>query len=397
MHDSIATPKIPGTNWFLYLTLVMVTATGPLALNMFMPSIPGLVKSLSTTPAMAQLTLTLYLAGTALSQLAYGPLSDRFGRRPVLLTGLLGYILASALCAMATSIEMLVAARLLQSFGGAAGMVLTRAIIRDMHDEKSSASVLGYVTMAWAIAPMIAPALGGYLDQLAGWRTSFWALSIYGMAALAMAATSLPETNIRRGQNMGENRLAGYQRLLKNRKFLLLAITLAFTSGAFFAFLGGAPFIMINVLHQSPLAYGLWFSAVAIGYMVGNFLSGKFSRHTDTRKMITIGIIIAIIAAFIPVIAALTDNLSPAMIFIPTGLIALGNGITLPNATASALSSDAKAIGSAAGLTGFLQTASGALIAQIVGSLQGLSPLLAIWLMLAGAMLAGVSYWLAGR
>ena len=152
-------PHASSTNWNLYAALIAVTAIGPLALNMFMPSIPGLVLDLSTTPGMAQLTLTLYLFGTAVSQLFYGPLSDRYGRRPVLLIGIVVFILSSILCALATSIEMLVLSRLLQSFGGAAGMVLTRAIIRDLHDEKSSASVLGYVTMAWAVAPMAAPAM----------------------------------------------------------------------------------------------------------------------------------------------------------------------------------------------------------------------------------------------
>ena len=147
--QTCALPISP-TNWLLSTALILGPATGPLALNMFVPSIPGLVADLSTTTGMAQLTLTLYLAGSAVSQLIFGPLSDRFGRRPVLLAGIVVFILASILCAYATTIEMLISARLIQSFGGAAGMVLTRAIIRDMHDEKSGASVLGYVTMAWA-------------------------------------------------------------------------------------------------------------------------------------------------------------------------------------------------------------------------------------------------------
>ncbi len=388
----MSTPHSPPTNWLLYAALIVVTAIGPLALNIFMPSIPGLVSDLATTSGMAQLTLTLYLAGTAVSQLIYGPLSDRFGRRPVLLIGIVIYIAASVLCAFATTIEMLIASRLLQSFGGAAGMVLTRAIIRDMHDEKSAASVLGYVTMAWAVAPMIAPALGGYLDQLAGWRASFWALAFFGIIALTLAATCLPETNQTRGHTPDQSRFAGYKRLLRNQKFLWLVATLSFTSGVFFAFLGGAPFIMINVLNQSPLDYGLWFSAVAIGYMIGNFISGKFSRTTDTGKMIATGITVATIATLIPFFAALSGNLSPALLFIPMGFIALGNGITLPNATSATLSADPKAIGSAAGLSGFLQSLSGALIAQIVGVIQPDIPLIAIWLMITGAIFSVIAY-----
>jgi len=382
----------PSSNWWLYVALITVTATGPLALNMFMPSIPGLVSDLSTTVGMAQLTLTLYLAGSAVSQLVYGPLSDHFGRRPVLLAGITVFVLASIMCALATTIEILVIARLLQAFGGAAGMVLTRAIIRDMHDEKASASVIGYITMAWAVAPMVAPALGGYLDQLAGWRTSFWALAAFGALALTLATFCLPETNHMQAANAHQSRLAGYNRLLHNHRYIWLVATLAFTSGVFFAFLGGAPFIMINVLNQSPLAYGLWFSAVAIGYMTGNFISGKFSRTTETGTMIAIGITVATIATLIPFIAALNGALTPALIFIPMGIIAIGNGITLPNLTAASLSCDPKAIGSAAGLAGFIQSAAGALVAQAVGVLQPGMPLIAIWLMMTGAILSSVAY-----
>ncbi|HFC04556.1 MAG TPA: Bcr/CflA family efflux MFS transporter [Rhizobiales bacterium] len=394
---TMPSPHPASKNWLLYTALIVVTAIGPLALNIFMPSIPGLVTDLSTTSGMAQLTLTLYLAGTAVSQLIYGPLSDRFGRRPVLLAGILVFIMASILCAYSTSIEMLIAARLIQSFGGAAGMVLTRAIIRDMHDEKSGASVLGYVTMAWATAPMVAPALGGYLDQVAGWRASFWALTIFGVVALVLAIAFLPETNQTKGQASGESRLAGYRRLLGNNQFLWLSATLAFTSGIFFSFLGGAPFIMITVLNQSPLDYGIWFAVVAVGYITGNFISGRFSKTTATGKMITTGIVIATLATLIPFAAGLSDNLTPALFFIPMGLIALGNGITLPNATSAALSSDARAIGSAAGLAGFIQSTAGALAAQSVGVLQASVPLIAIWFMMAGAILSAGAYMMVAR
>jgi len=389
---AMSSPQSLPTNWLLYTALILVTATGPLALNMFVPSIPGLVADLSTTTGMAQLTLTLYLAGSAVSQLIFGPLSDRFGRRPVLLAGIVVFILASILCAYATTIEMLISARLIQSFGGAAGMVLTRAIIRDMHDEKSGASVLGYVTMAWATAPMVAPALGGYLDQVSGWQASFWALAAFGVVALLLSIIFLPETNQTPGVKTGQSRFAGYKRLLVNPRFLWLTATLAFTSGIFFSFLGGAPYIMINVLGQSPLDYGLWFAAVAVGYVTGNFISGRFSRTLGTGKMITLGLVIATLATVIPFITGITGNLTPALFFIPMGLVALGNGITLPNATSAILSSDAKAIGSAAGLAGFIQTAAGAMAAQAVGVLQPDFPLATIWFMMGGAILSVTTY-----
>ena len=145
----------------LFSILVAVSTLGPLAMNIFVPSIPGLMHEFSVSSGTVQLTLTVYLAGIAVSQLLYGPLSDRYGRRPAMLTGLVLYVIASLLCAVASSIEALLAARFLQALGGAAGMVLARAIVRDLHGREASASVLGYITMTWVLVPMFAPALGG--------------------------------------------------------------------------------------------------------------------------------------------------------------------------------------------------------------------------------------------
>lgn len=382
----------PVSSHAIYATLIAVSAIGPLALNMFMPSLPGLVTDLDTTTAMAQLTLTLYLFGSAVAQLVYGPLSDRFGRRPVLLAGLGVFVATSLICALAPSIEMLVVARLLQSFGGAAGMVLSRAIIRDLHDEKAAASVLGYITMAWAIAPMIAPAIGGYLDQVAGWRASFYVLGLCGAIALTLALFTLPETNGRLADPSATNRRAAWARLLGNSRFLALTAIMSLTSGVFFAFLGGAPHIMTHELGQSPLAYGLWFTLVAIGYMTGNFLAGRFSKTAATDSLISIGLGIAVLGTAISFIAALFGSLNPFLLFFPMGLIALGNGIALPNLTSRVLSSDATAIGSAAGLAGFIQAVFGAAAAQSVGILQPANAFISIWFMAAGAAAAAIIF-----
>jgi DHA1 family bicyclomycin/chloramphenicol resistance-like MFS transporter len=376
----------------LYAALVFVSAVGPLALNMFMPSIPGLVSDLDTTSGMAQLTMTIYLIGSAIGQLIYGPLSDRFGRRPLMLAGGAIFVTTSILCAFATSIEFLITARFLQSLGGSAGMVLSRAIIRDLHDEKAAASVIGYITMAWVLAPMLAPTLGGYLDQWASWRASFWVLSGFGMLALSLAFSALPETNQTLGNHNTESRLSAYKRLLGNRRFLILAAMLSLTSAVFFSFLGGATFLMIEVLDQTPLGYGLWFMVVSVGYMSGNFLSGRFSGHVGTHNMIVIGLVMSIIGTGIMFYAAITETLTPALIFLPMSLVAVGNGVTLPNGASAILSTDAKAIGSAAGLAGFLQAAAGAAAAQLVGNLQPTTPMISIWFMFSGSILATLIY-----
>jgi len=385
------------SNALIYTALIAVSAIGPLALNMFMPSIPGLVEDLNTTAGMAQLTLTLFLIGTAISQLVYGPLSDRFGRRPILLGGLCIFIFATITCAYAPSIEVLIAARLLQSFGGAAGMVLSRAIIRDLHDERAAASVIGYITMAWALAPMVAPIIGGYLDQYYSWRASFWLLTILGLSALILAALILPETNQNRGIKTGESRLVAYQRLFTNKRFLGLVATLSFSTAVFFSFLGGAPFLTINYLGLTTLDYGTWYIVISLGYISGNFVAGRLSQKMGTNKMIIAGIIISVAGATGTFIAGMSGELTAALFFYPMAIIAFGNGITLPNAMSATLSADPKAIGAAAGLAGFIQSLVGAAAAQIVGITQTTLPLIVIWFMFFGAILAGLSYWLIGR
>ncbi len=385
------------SNALIYAALIAVSAIGPLALNMFMPSIPGLVKDLNTTSGMAQLTLTLFLIGTAISQLVYGPLSDRFGRRPVLLGGLVIFIFSSIACAYATSIEALIAARLVQSFGGAAGMVLSRAIIRDLHNERAAASVIGYITMAWALAPMVAPIVGGYLDQYYSWRASFWLLTGLGIFALALATILLPETNQTRGTTTGESRMVAYQRLFTNKRFLGLVATLSFSTAVFFSFLGGAPFLTINYLGLTTLDYGVWYIVISLGYISGNFIAGQLSQKLGTNKMILAGIVISVMGATITFAAGMSGHLTAAWFFYPMAIIAFGNGITLPNAMSATLSADPKAIGAAAGLAGFIQSLVGAAAAQIVGITQTSIPLIVIWFMFFGAILAGLSYWLIAR
>ena len=163
-----------------FAILVAISAIGPLALNIFIPSMPGLQAEFGVSYGMAQLTLTLYLIGMAVCQLIYGPLSDRHGRRPMLLGGLAVFVVASLAAAVAPSIKVLIAARLLQAIGGAAGIVLARAMVRDVFERDKSASVISYITMACVVAPMVAPVLGGFIDKVSGWRMDFWLLAAIG-------------------------------------------------------------------------------------------------------------------------------------------------------------------------------------------------------------------------
>lgn len=383
----------------LYIILVAVSTNGPLAMNIFVPSIPGLMEEFSATSGTVQLTLTVYLAGLAISQLVYGPLSDIYGRRPVMLGGLSLYVVASLLCAFANSIETLMVARFVQALGGAAGMVLGRAIVRDLHGREASASILGYITMAWVLVPMFAPALGGFLDEISTWRMSFYVLVGFGSAVFLLVLWGLPETNppAEGGGDEAARLARGAAALFREPRFIGYTLTLGFCSAVFFTFIAGAPFIMVEVMGQSPLDYGVWFMLVSVGYMTGNFLSGRYSQIIGIDRMITVGNGLAVAGTLIMLGFGVSGTLSPITLFCPMLLVTLGNGLVIPNGTAAVISVLPKTIGAAAGLSGFTQIAIGATASQFTGAWQGASPLAALWMMAAAAVLAGVAHQFMSR
>ena len=294
MTDKAVAPPI----WIL----IAATATGPLALNIFVPSMPGLVSTFNTDYATVQLALTLYLISIAFAQLVYGPASDRFGRRPALLVGLAIYAGASALCAFAWSIESLIAGRMLQAIGGCAGMVLGRAIVRDVYERDRAAGVIAIITMAMAVAPAIAPALGGYLDSVFGWRASFAVPALMGIIVLAGASAGLNETNRTPVPSIDVMAmLRNYGSLLRSRAFIGYAGNTACSVGAFFSFLAGAPYVMIEILNRGPEEYGFYFVLISVGYIAGNFAASRLSARLGVDRMIPFGVGISLLGAVIGV------------------------------------------------------------------------------------------------
>lgn len=371
-----------------FAILVAMSAVGPMALNIFIPSMPGLQKEFGIPYGTAQLTLTLFLIGMAVCQLIYGPLSDRVGRRPMLLGGFAVFVVASILAALAPTIELLIGARLLQALGGAAGIVLARAMVRDVFDRDKAASVISYITMAFVVAPMVAPVLGGFIDRMAGWRLDFWLLAGAGALVLAASWFHLPETHDVRSRGGAAGLVTGAWHLAGLPRFRSYALTLAFTSTVFFAFLGGAPHIMVDVLKRTPLEYGMWFFMVSSGYMLGNFLSGRYTQRAGIDRMMLMGCIVTMIGGMMCLAAALSGLLMPATLFVPMAFAALGNGLTIPNGTTGAISVDPRLTGAAAGWSGFIQMAFGAAASQLVGSLQDHWPSAVFWFMAAGSVLA---------
>lgn len=351
--------------------LIVATATGPLALNIFVPSMPGLVRVFETDYATIQLTLTLYLIGVALAQLAYGPLSDRFGRRPALLTGLAIYAGASLLCALAWSVETLIIGRILQAVGGCAGMVLGRAIVRDVFDRDRAASVIALITMAMAVAPAIAPTLGGLLETGFGWHATFLAPMVLGLIVLAGAFRGLNETNLNPIPRIDLlAMLRNYGALLRSRAFLGYAGNSAMSVGAFFAFIAGAPYVVIEVMHRDPREYGLYFVLISGGYMIGNFAASRISQRLGIDRMITLGVAVSTTGGLIGIAVLLSGTLTTAGVFLPMMLVAVGNGLSQPNSISGAISVNPRIAGAASGLMGFGQMAFGAVFTVVVGHLQ---------------------------
>jgi MFS transporter, DHA1 family, multidrug resistance protein len=374
-----------------FAILVAISAIGPLSLNIFIPSMPGLQASFGISYGIAQLTLTLYLVGMAVCQLFYGPLSDRHGRRPLLLGGMALFVAASLLAAVAPNITTLIVARLLQAIGGAAGIVLGRAMVRDVYPRDKAASVISYITMAFVVAPMIAPVLGGFIDRAAGWRTDFWLLAVLGGVVLAAAWSTLPETHVHRSGSSAAPRLVeGAFRLFALPRFRGYATTLSFTSAVFFAFLGGAPHVMVDVLKRTPMEYGLWCITVSAGYMLGNFVSGRYTQAIGIDRMVMAGCLITLGGGLMSLAAAVFGLLTPATLFLPMAIGGFGNGMTIPNGTTGAISVDQRLTGAAAGWSGFAQMACGATASQLVGSLQAGWPFAVFWFM-AGSSVAALA------
>jgi DHA1 family bicyclomycin/chloramphenicol resistance-like MFS transporter len=373
------------------LTLVAATAVSNLAMNVFLPSLPGMARYFATDYAVVQLLVSLYLAAIAIVQLFIGPASDRYGRRPIMLVCLGIFILGTVAALYAPTIELLLACRLLQSFS-AAGMVLARAVVRDTVDAAQAASKIGYITMGMALAPMLGPIVGGFLEELYGWQSNFVLLLLAGLFAFALVWFDLGETNhVKSSSFLAQFR--AYPSLFGSPRFWGYTGTAAFTSGAFYAFLGGGPYVATEVLHLSPSQYGFYFGIISAGYLLGNFLSGRFAGRVGINSMMLYGNFIAILGMGLSLLLFLSGVNHPLSLFGPVFFTGMGSGLTLPSATAGIVSVKPRLAGSASGLGGALQVGGGALLATLAGALlaPGTGPYPLVLVMLVSSILGAGS------
>lgn len=362
------------------LTLVALSGVSALSMNVFLPSLPGMARDFQVDYGVMQLSVSAYIGASAVLQLLGGPLSDRFGRRPVVIWGLIGFLLATIGTLLATTATTFLVFRLAQSVITVC-MLVPRAVIRDLYDGDRAASMLGYVTMGMAVVPMMAPVFGGVLDELFGWQANFAVMGLLGIAVLALAYRDMGET-VRGGGMSLRAQMVNYPILARSHRFWGYCLAATLSSGAFFAYLGGAPFVGEQVFGLTPAQVGYWFAAPSIGYLLGNFLSARFSPVMGLNRMILIGAVICLVALSAALLVDLSGVVHPLVFFGAIALMGLGNGMVLPNANAGMMSVRPELAGTASGLGGALAVAGGAALSALAGALlqpgSGATPLLAI-------------------
>lgn len=363
-------------------TLIVITGLGALSMNIFLPSLPAMTAFFETDYRLMQLSVSLYLFVNAVLQVIIGPIADRFGRRPVILWGVAAFIAATVGCLMADSIEMFLLFRMAQAVI-VTGLVLGRAVVRDMHDETEAASQIGYVTMGMAIVPMVGPGIGGFLEQALNWQANFWLLLALGIAVMALVWADLGETAVSQSTSFVEQ-FREYPELFSSRRFWGYCLTATFASGAFFSYLGGAPFVGSEVFGLSAAQVGLYFGAPALGYFFGNGVSGRFSTRVGINGMILWGTIASAVGMTLSLALFLVGLQTAVVFFGFMTFVGFGNGMVLPNATSGMLSVRPHLAGTASGLGGAIMLTGGASLSALAGALltegSGAYPLLIIML-----------------
>lgn len=358
MHNAAPSPP-------RFVTLVLLTALTVLSLTMFLPSLPSMAADFGVDYGLMSVAIAGYLASTAVMQLVLGPLSDRFGRRPVLLAALALFTAASLGCALATDIRVFLACRVLQA-AMISGYAISCAIVRDTRPPAEAAGLLGYIGMAMAVGPILGPLFGGALDQWFGWRASFVTYTALGVAMLALCWFDLGETHPNPSHTFAQQ-FRAYPQLLGSTRFWGYAACMAFSTGAFYVFLAGAPLVASNVLELSPAKLGFYMGTVTAGFLVGSFLSGRYASRYALPTLMIAGRLVACGGLLAGLVLVQTGHLNALILFGATACAGVGNGLTMPSSTAGAVSVRPELAGSASGLAGALTVGLGALLTSITG------------------------------
>jgi MFS transporter, DHA1 family, multidrug resistance protein len=349
-------------------TLVLLSGLSVVSLNMFLPSLSNIAVEFQTSyRLLASVSIAGYAAMTTVLQLLIGPLSDRVGRRPVVLVSLVIFVVASLGCLLALDVWAFLLFRTMQA-AIVSGVALSRVIIRDTEPAQKAASLMGYLSIAWAIAPMLAPMLGGAFDQLFGWRANFWAFLGFGAAVLVLCWLDLGETNKNPSETFTKQ-FKAFPSLFRSRRFWGYSLCMAFSMGALYAFLAAAPLVATTVFQMSPATLGFYMGSTAAGFIFGSFVSGRFAALYPLTTMMVAGRVVACAGLAAGLSLLLAGVVHEVSLFGSCVFLGFGNGVSMPSSNAGAMSVRPELIGSAAGLSGALTGAGGALMSGITGTI----------------------------
>ena len=368
--DAAANGNAVATSKIMLLMLVAMTGVAPISLYMLVPALPVLATTFGGDISIAQMTVSLYMVGIACSQLIMGPLSDKFGRRPVLLAGLTLMVAASIGCSLAQTLPQLIAARFLQALGGATGMVVSRAIIRDLYSRDRISSMISLVIGVMMVAQMLSALAGGLLETAFGWRAIFYAITAGSLITAIAIALALPET--RRDRVEGRGFRGDVGNLLTSRAFIGYVLCQVLASQIIFAFAGGGPYLVVTQMGRTSAEYGAWFATTAFAYLIGNVFCVRFAPRHSLEKLIWFGLALQVTGSLLNLCWSIAGiNQVPQWLFGTQMIVMFANAFVMSNSAAGAISIRPDAAGTASGAMGFLQMGLGSLVSQFGAWLGG--------------------------
>jgi DHA1 family bicyclomycin/chloramphenicol resistance-like MFS transporter len=355
----------------LAVILGALTAMGPLAIDMYLPALPTIARDLDAPAASVQVSLAVYFIGIAIGQAVYGPISDRWGRKPALYFGLTLFVVSSAGCALADNVRTLIVLRFFQALGGCAPLVVPRAVVRDYFDQRGSVRMLSVLILVMMLAPILAPLLGGQLLVNFGWRSVFWVLAAYGALWLAIVTVFLPESLsiARRQRQRIAEILAVYGRLLRDRDYMGFVLPGGLVFSGLLAYIAGSPFVFIELFGVPPEQFGLFFGTNAIGIMIASQVNRWLANRFDARRIVGAVLPVAMAAGVVLVVDAYSGFGGFAGILVPLFFFIACHGFVMPNTTALAMAPHGHVAGSASALLGTVQFVLGATAGALVGVL----------------------------
>lgn len=354
----------------LIFLLAAITAIAPLVMQIYLPALPGIGRDLDASSRAVQLTFSAFVFTVGPAQLIYGPIADRFGRRATAIASMLICLVGTLACALAPSVGALVVARIVQAFGSAGGMVVTRAVLSDRYGAHGMAARLSSVIVVIVVVPMVAPLIGGYLTSWYGWRSVFGASALFIVVVMAVAFLRLPET--RQHVADPEPFVAGTLSLLKKPLFLVYTMQSALSLSVFYTFISVVPYVMENTLGEPPTSYGKFFVMLSAGYMGGTFVSSRIASEVGMLTMIRIGTALSLIGAVAMYLSVNTGELSPWRLFLPMVALAFANGVSSPSMQSAAVLQSRNYAGTASGIVGCAQQLVAGIATQVV-ALWGLA------------------------